>query len=78
MFSIQQQQQFHYYLLSSSTISTVTWAGSPIAYLLAGEGGMILRLKVSLPSSVSSSFIITLNVALMLPAENGMLYGPES
>ena len=46
--------------------------------MLAGEGGMILRLKVSLPSSVSSSFIITSNVALVRPAENGMMYGPDS
>ena len=64
------------HLLSSSTIVTVDVLGFPLV-TLAGKRRIILRLNVSLLSSILSSNIETSNEALVIPAGNITLYEPE-
>ena len=66
------------YLPLSSTIVTVTWLGSPRVTLLGSEDELLMvSLKFSLPSTISSSLIVTLNVIRVCSAGNVTVYGPE-
>ena len=65
-------------LQSSSTISTVGLPASGETMHSSGtEDGLIVRVKFSLPSSISSSFIGISNPVVVSPAENVTVYGPE-
>lgn len=44
---------------------------------LGREDKLILRIKLSFPSNLSSSFIVTLNVTSIFPTGNVTVYGPE-
>ena len=65
-------------LQSSSTISTVELPASGETMHSSGtEDGSIVRIKSSVPSSVSSLFIGIPNLAVVFPTENVTVYGPE-
>ena len=67
----------HHHLQSSSTISIVALPTAPTLQSAGSEDGSIVMVKVSLPSNILSSFIGTLNEALVSPARNVTVYGPE-
>ena len=56
---------------------TVALPGLPTVTLLGSEDELIVSLKFSFPSNILSSVIRTSNVAVVSPAENMTLYGPE-
>ena len=66
------------HLQSSSNIVTVRVALDDSVTLLVSEDVSMVRLNVSLASNILSSFITTLNEALVCPAVNVTLYGPDS
>ena len=61
------------YLPSSSIINTVASPGSSTSK----EDELMLRIKLSFSSNISSLVINTLNEALVNPEENVTLYGTE-
>ena len=66
------------YLLSLLTIVTVALCKSPGAICLGKERSLIARRKVSLlNSTLLSSLIPILIVAVVTPAGKVILYGPE-
>ena len=65
------------YLPSSFTIVTVAELESPTIILLGSEDELMVRVNFSLPSTVVSSLIVTLNVTRVCPAGNVTVYGPE-
>ena len=56
---------------------TVASPGSPIVILLGSEDELIVSRKYSFHSNILSSFTGTLNVAVVTPAANVTVYGPE-
>ena len=64
---------YNYYLLSSSTIVTATWLGSPTCE----KDETIERVKFSLPSTITSLIIEILKETSVTPAEKITVYGPE-
>ena len=65
------------HLLSSSTIVTVAWLISPVVTLLGSDDGSMESWNLLASLNISSLFIITSNVAVVVPAENVAVYGPE-
>ena len=71
---------FHYndfYLRSSSAIVTVAWRGLPAVTSLGSEDKSMVNLKISFPSKMLSSFTGTSNEAIVTPAGNITVYGPD-
>jgi len=66
------------HLQSSSSIVAVRVALDDGVSLLGSEDGLMVRLNDSLTSNTLSSIIEILNEALVIPAVNVTLYGPES
>ena len=64
-------------LPSSSTIVIVADLGLPRVASLGSAVESIRSLKDSVSSNILSSFIGTLNKAVVIPAVNVILYGPE-
>ena len=62
---------------SSSTTITSTTPGLVIVILLGREDESMERLKFSLPSSILSSSIVTLNGACIVSALNSTVNVPE-
>ena len=56
---------------------TVASPGLPTVTSVGSEDELIVSIKVSWLSNISSLFIGTLNVALVPPAEIVIVYGPE-
>ena len=65
------------HLLSSFLMIIITVLGSSMVIPSGNESTLIVRVKFSLPSSTSSSYIMILNDILVTPAENVTLYGPD-
>ena len=63
--------------LSLSTMVTVAWPGLPTLILLGNEETLISICMSSLFSNISSSVIGILNEAVVTPAGNVTVYGPE-
>ena len=57
---------------------TVDLPGLPRTTRPGDELFLIVRINLSSPSSISSSFIGTSNETLVTPAGNVTVYGPES
>ena len=66
-----------FYLLSSFSIVTVVWLGSPTITPVGSEDELMVSIKFSSPSNILSLFIETLNVARVCPVGNVTVYGPE-
>ena len=66
------------HLQSSSNIVAVRVALDDSVTLLVSEDVSMVRLNVSLDSNILSSFITTLNEAVVCPTVNVTLYGPDS
>ena len=64
------------YLPSFSIIVTVAYPGLLTITSLGSEDELMVRVKFSFPSNVSSSFIGTLSKAVVIPTLNVTLYGP--
>ena len=56
---------------------TVAWPGSPTVTPVGSEDGLIVSIKLSLPSNMLSSYIGISNGTLVTPAGNVTVYGPE-
>ena len=56
----------------------ITVLGLSMTIPSGNESVLIVRLKFSLSSSKSSSYIKTLNDIVVIPAGNVTLYGPDS
>ena len=57
---------------------TVASSGLPSLMLPGSDELSIVGIKFSSPSNITSSVIGTLNVAVVCPAGNVTVYGPES
>ena len=65
------------YLQSSSATATVAWRGLPAVTSLGSEDKSMVNLKISFPSKMLSSFTGTSNEAIVTPAGNITVYGPD-
>ena len=68
---------YDYYLPSSSTIITLVLPVSPTITSLGSDVGSIEILKYAFPVYTLLSYIATSNEALVVPAMNVTLYGPD-
>ena len=70
------EETSYHNLLSSSTIVTVASPILPTETLVGSEDALILSVKFSLYSDISSSFIVMLNLVYVSPARIVTVYGP--
>ena len=62
---------------SSSIMVTVIWLGASRVIPVGSEDEIIVSINFSSPSNILSSVIGMLNVAVVCPAGNVTVYGPE-